>query len=335
MWARHGCGAEGGAHQPLLGPWSPSAPRRPGGTSGGGGGWGRLWCRRGARSAAGLEVPGAPDSKGEKAGSACSQNQRRLQAAGASLPAPPEPPPPEAITEWGGSPERVCTAFVGPTRRRALAGLPGPARCRPSRLLLPLSLRTLGGDRRPCRAGPVSFPAASPAGRLCCSWPRGLRDPLVLLIQPGSGPEALPASSLHAMTCGGFWAPGVVWGRTTERGARSRRTAVRQAFGVARRGPPVGLWHAPPFLRSSPTRCCLYSAHCASVRFPTPPGVSVTCQMGRSFLGNSAMRFTCVFLCRVLDTPGQIFPHRTLVLPLGGGDTWRPPVRGCVWASGP
>lgn len=220
MWARHGCGAEGGAHQPLLGPWSPSAPRRPGGTSGGGGGWGWLWCRRGVRSAAGLEVPGAPDSKGEKAGSACLQNQRRLQAAGASLPAPPEPPqPPEAITEWGGSPERVCTAFVGPTRRRALAGLPGPARCRPSGLLLPLSLRTLGGDRRPCRAGPVSFPfpAASPAGRLCCSWPRGLRDPLVLLIQPGSGAEALPASSLHAMPCGGFWAPGVVWGRTAER----------------------------------------------------------------------------------------------------------------------
>lgn len=325
MWARHGCGAEGGAHQPLLGPWSPSAPRRPGGTSGGGGGWGRLWCRRGARSAAGLEVPGAPDSKGEKAGSACLQNQRRLQAARASLPAPPEPPtPPEAIT--GGSPERVCTAFVGPTRRRALAGLPGPKRCRPSGLLLPLSLRTLGGDRRPCRAGPVSFPALL----LLASGTQGPARPPHSARLRGRGAACLE-SPRHALRR--LLGPGR--GLGPDRRARSRRTAVRQAFGVARRGPPVGLWHAPPFLRSSPTRCCLYSAHCASVRFPTPPSVSVTCRVGRSFLGNSAMRFTCVFLCRVLDTPGQIFPHRTLVLPLGGGDTWRPPVRGCVWASGP
>lgn len=43
------------------------------------------------------------------------------------------------------------------------------------------------------------------------------------------------------------------------------------------------------------------------------------------------MRFTYVFLCRVLDTPGQIFPHRTLVLPLGGGDIGGPL---CADASG-
>lgn len=328
MWARHGCGAEGGAHQPLLGPWSPSAPRRPGGTSGGGGGWGRLWCRRGARSAAGLEVPGAPDGKGEKAGSACLQNQRRLQAAGASLPAPPEPPPRRPSLSGGGAPRESARRSWAP--RAAGRSLASPGRHAAVPLVCSFLFRCglwagTGGHTGRGRS----------RSRLCCSWPRGLRDLLVLLIQPGSGPEALPASSLHAMTCGGFWAPGVVWGRTAERGARSRRTAVRQAFGVARRGPPVGLWHAPPFLRSSPTRCCLYSARRASVRVPTPQGVSVTCRVGRSFLGNSAMRFTCVFLCRVLDTPGQIFPHRTLVLPLGGGDTWRPPVRGCVWASGP
>lgn len=330
MWARHGCGAEGGAHQPLLGPWSPSAPRRPGGTSGGGGGWGRLWCRRGARSAAGLEVPGAPDSKGEKAGSACSQNQQCLQAAGASLPAPPEPPPPRRrpSLSGGGPPRESARRSWAP--RAAGRSLASPGRHAAVPLVCSFLFRCGLWAGTGGHAGPGRSRSRGPALLLLASGTQGPARPPHSARLRARGAACLE-SPRHALRR--LLGPGR--GLGPDRRARSRRTAVRQAFGVARRGPPVGLWHAPPFLRSSPTRCCLYSAHCASVRFPMPPGVSVTCRVGRSFLGNSAMRFTCVFLCRVLDTPGQIFPHRTLVLPLGGGDTWRPPVRGCVWASGP
>lgn len=211
------------------------------------------------------------------------------------------------------------------------------------------------GARWPPRAGtlpslwsaPSSFAADSGRGQAAMPGRAGLVPgslpcgPALLLLASGTqGPARPPHSArLRARGAACLESPhhdlrrllGPGRGLGPDRRARSRRTAVRQAFGVARRGLPVGLWHAPPFLRSSPTRCCLYSAHCASVRFPMPPGVSVTCRVGRSFLGNSAMRFTCVFLCRVLDTPGQIFPHRTLVLPLGGGDIGGPL---CADASG-
>lgn len=253
MWARHGCGAEGGAHRPLLGPWSPSAPRRPGGTSGGGGGWGRLWCPAGRGPQQAWRCPEPLTAKGKRQEVRVHKTSGACRLLGPRSPPRLSPPPLEAIT--GGSPERVCTAFVGPTRRRALAGLPGPARCRPSRPLLPLALRARGRDRRPYRAGPVSFPAASPAGRLCCSWPRGLRDPLVLLIQPGSGAEALPASSPR---------PAAASGPRAWSGA-----GPPSAFSPHRR---------PPGVRSRPARsACRSLARASLPPFITDAMLSVFC----------------------------------------------------------
>lgn len=73
-----------------------------------------------------------------------------------------------------------CWVLSWPPRAGGRRGTWGLVHCRPRLAVVPSffsapSSFTAGSEQGQVayQAGPVSFPAASPAGRLCCSWPQG------------------------------------------------------------------------------------------------------------------------------------------------------------------
>lgn len=195
----------------------------------------------------------------------------------------------------GGGPERACTSMGA---AGGSAGLPGWGKagklglgcCRPRPAVAPSlfsapSSFTAGAEQGQAAmpARPVSSPAASPG-------------PALLLLASGRIflPLQLGSRGRGVSTpCSGFRGPRVSPGAgAAERKALSLHAASRprHAFTAVQRRPRVGLLKLPRLLkvvRSSQTCRFLYSARRASVRFPMHLGVSVTYQIGRSFLGNS------------------------------------------------